>query len=201
MGFTSLDAENKCSETESHFFFLNGPFSQWFPCQFISCFEQGGEELTFNCAEQYMMAAKALLFSDTDTYDQIMATEQRRNWHDAPKKQKALGRAVRGFDQALWAGHARDVAFRGNWAKFGQNPALALYLEKSADKIIVEGAHYDQVWGVGLSWDDERIVDPANWLGTNWLGQALMKVRTIRRKMELSDGGTSPTGDQFGFNL
>ena len=42
------------------FFFTEAnPFSQWYRCTFTV-----GEN-TFNCAEQYMMHGKALLFADT----------------------------------------------------------------------------------------------------------------------------------------
>lgn len=34
-------------------------------------------------------------------------------------------------------------------------------------------ASYDRVWGVGLSEDDNNILNPGNWQGSNWLGQVL----------------------------
>lgn len=187
MVFTKFDPVNKCSETATHFFFLNGPLSQWYPCTFSCALVVGGQPMVFNCAEQFMMAAKANLFSDMDALDQIVAVSQKRDWREAPKKQKAIGRTVKGFDPALWDVEAQEIVFRGNLAKFDQNPALGLFLDQTGDKIIVEGAHYDSVWGVGLSWDDERITDPDNWQGSNWLGQALMRVREARRRARTQD--------------
>jgi len=33
------------------------------------------------------------------------------------------------------------------------------------------------VWGVALAWDDPKILDQANWAGTNWLGEVLTDLR------------------------
>jgi ribA/ribD-fused uncharacterized protein len=177
MSFNSINHENKTSETETHFFFLNGPLSQWHPCEFVCPLFGSEEVMRFNCAEQYMMACKAELFVDTEALAKIMATGQEKDWRNAPKKQKAIGRNVQGFVVERWARICRQIALAGNTAKFAQNAALADYLMNTKNKILVESAHYDQVWGVGLAWNDEQIIDPANWTGTNWLGEALMQVR------------------------
>lgn len=178
MTFVDLNPALKTSRTDTHFFFLNGPFSQWHPCQFEAVLSDEGAPRRFNCAEQYMMAAKAALFGDTAMVERIMAVEQQRDWREAPKAHKALGRLVSGFDPAVWDANAREIVFRGNLAKFEQAEPLRKYLMATGDLILVEGAHYDPVWGVGLAWNDPRIVDPATWHGTNWLGEALMRVRT-----------------------
>lgn len=177
MTFTDLNPNLKMSATQTHVFFLNGPFSQWHPADFVV---EGEGELVqgrFNCAEQYMMAAKAALFGDEEVRLKIMAVDQQRDWREAPKAHKALGRTVRNFEPAIWDARARDIVYRGNLAKFGQNENLAKFLRDTGSKVLVEGAHYDPVWGVGLAWNDPRIIDPANWQGTNWLGEALMRVR------------------------
>lgn len=178
MTFIDLNPSLKTSRTETHFFFLNGPFSQWHPCVFSAPLADGEAARSFNCAEQYMMAAKARLFGDAETLERIMAVDQQRDWREAPKAHKALGRLVRGFDAETWDAGAREIVFRGNLAKFGQAEPLRKYLKATGDLILVEGAHYDPIWGVGLAWNDPLIADPANWRGRNWLGEALMRVRT-----------------------
>jgi len=82
------------------------------------------------------------------------------------------------FAADAWDPQAREIVFRGNLAKFGQAENLRTYLLATGDLTLVERAHYDPVWGVGLAWDDPQIVDPANRQGINWLGEALMRVRT-----------------------
>ncbi len=63
--------------------------------------------------------------------------------------------------------------------KFRQNPPLAAALLATGDTILVEASPYDRIWGVGLKWNDPRILDQSLWLGTNLLGKALMKVRDV----------------------
>lgn len=172
-----INQRQKTSCTDTHFFFLNGPCSQWHPSEFTGKLINENTDRLFNCAEQWMMANKAALFQDWESVEAIMAVEQKKDWRDAPKRQKALGREVKNFDLDTWSDHAPEIVYIGNLAKFGQNDDLWLYLASTAPKELVEGAHYDSVWGVGLAWDDPRIADPKNWQGKNWLGRALTRVR------------------------
>ena len=152
-------------------FFWDGPFSQWEP----STFEIDGVE--YNCAEQYMMAEKARLFNDQEALDEIMES-------DDPRHQKALGRLVKNFDEAIWQedddnGYPRcwNIVWRGNMAKFSQNQHLLEDLFKTGDAALVEASPFDCIWGVGLRASDPRIKNPDNWRGSNWLGEVLTVVR------------------------
>lgn len=145
-------------------FFWSGPFSQWYP----SKFHYNGKD--YNCAEQFMMAQKASVFGDYDTLLKIMDTDQ-------PKTQKALGRKVANFDPDLWTKIAKLVVSKGTMLKYTQNPDLAKMLLATGDTLLVEASPYDKVWGVGLAEDDPRILDQAQWQGTNWLGEILTHVR------------------------
>ena len=51
------------------------------------------------------------------------------------------------------------------------------FLEKTGNKILVEGSPLDRIWGVGLHYKDNKILDENNWRGKNLLGKALMEVR------------------------
>jgi hypothetical protein len=200
--FTRLHRGIKTSETNTHVFFLNGPFSQWHPGRFEQRLHPTGPLLAFNCAEQHMMAGKAHAMGDEEALERVMAVEQDpRDWRRAPKRHKELGRTVRGRaggawtpeDVAYWNSVADDVVFRGNWAKFDQDADALSFLRGGPDddlafssKTLVEGAHYDREWGVGLAWDDPAIVDPANWRGANRLGRALMLVRDHRRELRVA---------------
>jgi ribA/ribD-fused uncharacterized protein len=66
-----------------------GFFCQWY----LSPFTFNGQEV--NCAEQFFMWKKAKHFGDEDSAWCILREK-------SPKKQKALGRAVRGFDEKEW---------------------------------------------------------------------------------------------------
>lgn len=153
---------------DGFFFFLKGWPSQWFP----SRFSVGG--VTFSCCEQYMMAEKARMFGDEKSYELIMAS-------DNPSFHKTQGRKVLGFDEARWLAEREAVVLRGNLAKFSQNADLREALLETGDLVIAEAAHYDKVWGIGLSATDPRAAVQAQWPGKNLLGKAVMRVRESLR--------------------
>ena len=147
------------------FFFTEAhPFSQWYR----SRFEALGH--TFNCAEQYMMFGKAQLFGDVEVAQEILAA-------DHPRTHKALGRKVRGFDDARWRREREGIVHAGNRAKFGQSPELRAALLATAGTTLVEASPYDRIWGIGLAATDPRAQDPTQWRGQNLLGQILTRLR------------------------
>lgn len=153
---------------EQFTFFWDGPFSQWHR----QSFKVEGE--TYNTAEQYMMAAKARLFGDTDTLKKIMKTT-------SPKEQKRLGREVKGYTDEKWDAVARQEVYTANHAKFIQNADL---LEKllATTGTLVEASPYDRKWGIGLKADDPKAKDRSQWRGLNWLGEVLTNLRDDLRK-------------------
>ena len=150
--------------TETFTFFYGGPASQWYPSQFMI------DGVTYNCAEQYMMAMKAVLFNDADALQIIMDTNN-------PKIQKAAGRTVQGFDQILWEQNCKLYVYRANLAKFMQNSDLLNWLLATGDTTLVEASPWDRIWGIGLGQDDPLRLDRATWQGTNWLGMIITNVR------------------------
>ena len=61
-----------------------------------------------------MMYYKAILFNDQKTADRIILEPD-------PRKQKALGRQVRAFDEKMWKEHREKVVEEGTWWKFTQS--------------------------------------------------------------------------------
>lgn len=142
--------------------------SQWYPCRF-----QSGSSI-FCSAEQFMMATKALLFSDIETWERIMQSIE-------PGVAKKLGREVRNFNKEVWDNHKFDIVVRGNYRKFSQNEELKEFLLSTGDRILVEASPFDRVWGIGLGQSDNRKYRPEQWRGENLLGFALMEVRDMLR--------------------
>lgn len=151
--------------------FHGGWPSQWHP----STFKIDG--VSYNCAEQWMMAEKARIFKDSRTRSKIMSASH-------PRDQKRLGRQVAGFNAEAWEKRCRDIVFIGNMAKFSQNDDLRKALIDTVGLRIVEASLSDKIWGIGLAADDPKAVIPRLWRGTNWLGQALERVRTELSKNE-----------------
>jgi ribA/ribD-fused uncharacterized protein len=165
---------------EYHFFY-GGVFSQWMLSDPLggSQFEIDG--VKYNCAEQFMMAEKARRFNDEAALAKIMDARH-------PADQKRLGKTVKNLegrkgwsqvDRDHWNSVARDVVYRGNWAKFTQNKGLQYALQNTGDKILVEASPTDKIWGIGIDIIDaeKHNPQPDQWNGTNWLGQVITLVR------------------------
>lgn len=139
-------------------------FSQWYDAPFVV------DGQRYPTAEHFMMAEKAALFGDQATRALVLQAPN-------PGAAKALGRQVRGFDEATWLEHRFSIVVRANGAKFAQNPELSLFLSQTGSRVLVEASPVDRVWGIGLAQDDEKATNPNLWRGINLLGFALMQVR------------------------
>lgn len=146
----------------------NGYLSNWY----LSDFSVDGIE--YSSMEQYMMYQKAVLFKDMEIAEQILAT-------DNVGKIKALGRAVKNYEEMLWNGMRQIIVYRGLLQKFDESAALKDKLLATRNSILAECAVQDKIWGTGLSMKDERRLDLKEWQGQNLLGFSLMYVRTVLR--------------------
>ena len=147
---------------DKYYFFWHGFLSQWFRSPFTI------DGVTYNCAEQYMMAEKARFFKDDEALKEIMKAVK-------PSEQKAWGRRVKNFIEHQWNAVARDVVHKGNIAKFTQNTELREKL-LATEGLLVEASPQDAIWGIGMDEFDKNVLDTSRW-GKNWLGETLTKVR------------------------
>jgi ribA/ribD-fused uncharacterized protein len=139
-------------------------FSQWYGAPFVV------DGNRYPTAEHYMMAEKARLFGDDAARTRVLDA-------GSPAAAKAIGREVRGFDDAAWASARSEIVVAANVSKFTQHPALGAYLRATRDLVLVEASPVDRIWGIGLAASDERATNPLQWRGLNLLGFALMEVR------------------------
>ena len=139
-------------------------FSQWW----IVPFNHDGIE--YISAEHFMMAEKARLFEDAEMRHKIITAK-------TPKEAKVLGRKVRNFDPTIWDAHKYDIVIKANELKFSQNPELGAYLKATNNQTIVEASPFDRIWGIGMSQNNPKALDPEQWNGENLLGYVLMEVR------------------------
>lgn len=143
---------------------VNGYLSNWY----LSDFEIEGVQ--YSSMEQYMMYQKAILFNDWSAAQKIRAISD-------VGKIKALGRAVKGYDDQVWNGMRQVIVYKGLLEKFRQNEELKMKLLATRPNILAECAVQDRIWGIGLSMKDDRRFDREEWQGQNLLGFALMCVR------------------------
>ncbi|MEI7718357.1 MAG: NADAR family protein [archaeon] len=122
------------------------PFSQQHPSNFQV---QG---VRFNCAEQFMMYQKALLFGDNSVMEKILNSVD-------PQEQKGFGREIRGYSDQVWIPEREQVVYNGNYAKFTQNDDLYKIFMQTSGTTLVEASPKDTIYGIGLSADDPRALD------------------------------------------
>jgi len=151
-------------QTEKYVLFWSGIYSQWYSAPMMI------NGIKYNTCEQYMMHQKALLFGDEEVAIAILNEPN-------PREQKALGRKIRNFDDQIWKQNCMRIVYEANFAKFTQNPELKAALLSTRDRILVEASPKDFIWGIGMHYDDEGVDNPANWKGTNLLGQAITLVK------------------------
>lgn len=163
---TSIDLKHHGITIKNGYgFFWGGVLSNWYKCKFKI------DSINFSSTEQHMMYNKALLFNDMLAAKEILKTND-------PKKVKALGRAVKGFNKAIWDQMNGLIILEGNYEKYIQNENLADILLATGDAELVEASPYDKIYGCGFGVDDPRIIDKSKWTGQNILGKILSDVRS-----------------------
>ncbi|CAL1544997.1 unnamed protein product [Lymnaea stagnalis] len=146
------------------FYSKESPFSQHHPSQFTI------DGVVFNCAEQYMMYSKAVIFEDDEMKSKILASTN-------PQEQKRFGRKVSNFVKEVWDSECENVVKRASLAKFEQNQNLREELFKTFPKTLVEASPRDRIWGIGLGASHPKAQDKKAWRGKNKLGYILTQVR------------------------
>ncbi|XP_063404366.1 uncharacterized protein LOC134687837 [Mytilus trossulus] len=183
--FVQVDDNNVLSENNCHelkqkaleqFVFFSKPDSPYSQL-YLSEFTVDG--LTFNCAEQFVMYSKAMLFEDEDIAYEVLVELD-------PLEQKKFGRLARNFDQELWDANVLPIVERGIKKKFSQDESLKATILETYPKTIVQASPYDSILGIGLEENDPFAWDCKTWKGQNLLGKALTKVRDeLKEEVEL----------------
>lgn len=160
-----MDRKRKIRKNDEFVGFLGCEFSNFYKCQFTI------NGVTFNCVEQAFMYCKAKLFGDHEIAEEILKSVN-------PTQCKKLGRKVKGFNDKIWANKREVYMEKLLFAKFNSNPQLKKMLLDTGDRIIVECAPFDKIWGIGKDVDAffESGCKGIN-ENNNKLGNALMKVR------------------------
>jgi ribA/ribD-fused uncharacterized protein len=162
--FSALPPERQANVRFEPFFRASSPLSQWHPQPFTA------NGIRYANAEQYMMAAKARLFSDSENEMRIMSAS-------TPGQMKALGRRIPPFEESVWLANREAIVLAGSLAKFTSSQEMCSRLTDTGVSILVEASPYDKIWGAGIAAADQRLGVPSSWPGLNLLGFVLMSVR------------------------
>ena len=142
----------------------NGEFSNWYECPFVI------DDFKYFCVEQYMMAQKAKLFHDAESYTKILRA-------NSPSGCRRRGKLVTPFNQKTWDKVKYDIGKTGNRAKYEQNPDLKKLLLATGNSILAEASPKDSIWGIGMDAKTASHTVPSAWQGENLLGKILMELR------------------------
>lgn len=162
----NINNDDEISTDGENLFFWGSVFSQFYPAKFKAYFAED-MILDFECAEQFMMANKAILFQDRESFAAIMSTGYN------PARNKAQGRVIENFDEELWQTYRQGIVVEGNFLKFSQNQNLLDKFNEYKHLNFVEASPTDKIWGIGLHWLDPQILEKSNWNGENLLGVCL----------------------------
>lgn len=145
---------------------------------------------TFFCGEQWMMAAKCWIMDRSPLMLDETIYPSRKVMMDAlgnhlyqtplaqvlrtrdPREQKAIGRSLQYYNEQLWGAARVACVTAGTIARIDADPVVRKAFLDVGDREFVEGSPFDRIWGVGLRYDDPRILDPRQWRGRNLLGES-----------------------------
>lgn len=116
-----------------------------------------------------MMYNKAQTFHSPSIASQILTAT-------SSGAQKKLGREIKDFNEAIWDAVKFGIVERGNYLKFSQNEKCKKVLLGTGERLLVEAAANDKIWGIGYTAADAKKVSREDW-GQNLLGKVLMNVR------------------------
>jgi len=169
LGFYS-DAVGQPFREFSNFYEHQVPFDFVLPSWAVLRCKGIPERVPCEFSEKAIMLTKAALMGDAEIFNSIMQAKK-------ASECKKLGRGVRSFDQELWDTYLEETAFEVVRQKFEADDSVRKVLLSTGDKVLVEAAPKDCIWGVGLKLGDPRLQDEQTWQGRNVLGKALMRAR------------------------
>lgn len=132
-------------------------------CEFVD------DKKIFSSSGQYFTWKKIKLFENEDLAIRILET-------NVPVEHKYYSMQIKGFDKCKWDKYKIQFMYEACYYKFSQNSLLQKELIDTGEKVLVNLLPKDNTWGVGLS-VSRKAQDPRNWLGENYLGLILMRVR------------------------
>lgn len=115
------------------------------------------------------MYLKAKTFKDWDTMKEIIECK-------TPREAKALGRKVKNYNDKVWDSMRDKCMYITVLAKFMQCREFKEFIMDNSEKTFAEASPYDSIWGIKLSEDDPRALDPSQWKGENRLGKCINRL-------------------------
>ena len=122
----------------------------------------------FDCVERYFQLSKAIFAEKPSEIHKIKVAR-------SAAQCKAIGDSIKVDDQA-WLPVAKKEMFKACRAKFYEHPASKEFLINTGDTDLAE-ASPNVTWGIGIKMDNPDAFKKNKWLGQNFLGDILQKIR------------------------
>ena len=100
----------------------------------------------YHSAKQWIQFQKAMLFSDSNTANQILQSS-------TPQECKRLSYCIHGINHDKWRNEGFDLCLDGIHAKFTQNKDLIAMLKTTEPKLLVEASN-NKLWVTGIPLKD-----------------------------------------------
>jgi hypothetical protein len=152
----------------------NGIFSPLWPVDFVY------KETQYSSAFQAYEASRMEEQGQMEVRAKILKTRSARTIGIQTRKFPASAKNP----QALWTGILTDL--------YAQHPELAEKLVQTGQDALVYADPVAGGGGVGLSADNTKILDPANWKGENVVGHVLESVRAAARETGAREAAPPP---------
>ena len=138
--------------TDKYVFFCKGILGNWARTPM----KHNGYD--FFSSEQLFMYLKAKLFLDEDSAEKILKCK-------TSKEAKDLSRGVKNFKSDTWDLWKYQIMYKTLFVKAEYCQEFKDLLIQYKDKYFVECNPHDTIWAIGLSEDNDQILDPKNWKG------------------------------------
>lgn len=99
------------------------------------------DSVTYNCAEHYLTASKAKLYSNESSRIAIMHTHN-------PRTHELLGRGVSDLDHAAREQHCESIVLQETYEFFSLNAHTRQSLSITRSKHLAEASRFDCIWGI-----------------------------------------------------
>ena len=166
--------------TDKYVLFWGGIFSNFYPyCgknkdtnSLIIPLNFENEDGIWKTSEHYFMWQKAKFFNDNKAAEEIKDA-----YH--PAIAKMIGRTVHHYEDESWDENRYKAMHKAVYDKFSkiEECKKELLSDKYKSLHFVEANPFDNIWSIGIHFNDHLADDEKNWRGQNLLGKCLDQVR------------------------
>ena len=158
--------------SDKYVFFMQGPLGNWYGDHSDKSIIHLWNK-QFRTSEHLFMYFKAVHFGDVENMEKI------ENEPLTAYEVKAVGRAIKGFNEKEWDAVKKEammlaLRLKYDWCTDFRETLMA---EEYRGKTFVECNLDDKVWAIGKSLESEGIEDEGSWNGRNLLGECLTELR------------------------